>query len=746
MRHKTSVSCIKHLSCILLVACLVFAAAPVFSQNPVGSWPFDDSSGSKAIDTSGNGHTAILVNGVRWVPGKFGGAVSANAASRQYVTIPAIDLSHAKAVTVTLWSKRSYSTVGGHALFDATPDYDHSTTGFALLPDDPACQGVQASLRGDVGSVTNCYAQPSSAVWHHLAIVFDKTQSAGNEVAFYVDGVLQTPARSLDASTNTNSFGNDPLYLFSRGGMTDFDSGSVADFRIYASALTAEQIQQLYHSAGLRSLSVTPANASLSTGQQLSFAAIGGYRDGSSRDLSNSVSWSTTAPSVAAVSHGGWALGLAPGKTTLTASLAGASSFANLLVTQPIALPADKFTTAMLNVGASLGTGISYVQGNSATPQSPQTTVTTKFTAAQAAGDLSVVVVGWNNSTSTVSSVVDSKGNSYVRAVGPTVVSGYLSQSIYYAKNIASAAAGANAVSVEFSTAAAYPDIRILEYSGADLNNPVDVVAANSGNSATSSSGSATTTNATDLIVGANTVYTNTAGPGSGFTSRLLTSPDGDIAEDQTVSSTGSYSASAPLSSAGPWIMQMVAFRTPADFTLSASPTTVSVLQNGQGSSTITTTVSGGFNNAITLSASGVPSGTTVSFSPNPIAAPGNGSSTMSITVGASTAVGSYAITVTGNGGGVQHSTTVTLTVIAAGSHQVSLTWSASVDPVIGYNVYRSLTSGGPYSKLNSSLVTITSYIDQTVQSGHTYYYVVTAVDSQQNESAYSNEAAATVP
>src|SRR5581483_11190280 len=85
---------------------------------------------------------------------------------------------------------------------------------------------------------------------------------------------------------------------------------------------------------------------------------------------------------------------------------------------------------------SSAATTISYVQGNYATPQSPQTTVNVTFTGAQAAGDLNVVVVGWNDSTATVSSVTDSKGNVYARAVGPTIVSGSLSQSIYYARNI----------------------------------------------------------------------------------------------------------------------------------------------------------------------------------------------------------------------------------------------------------------------------------------------------------------------
>ena len=143
--------------------------------------------------------------------------------------------------------------------------------------------------------------------------------------------------------------------------------------------------------------------------------------------------------------------------------------------------------------------------------------------------------------------------------MGPTLGTN-LTQSIYSAKNIAAAAAGANTVTVTFSPAAAYPDIRIVEYSGADPNNPVDVTAGSSGNSATTSSGSAVTTNPTDLLFGANIVWTTTTGAGSGFTQRLIT-PDGDIAEDEMVKATGSYSASASLNQSGPWVMQMVAFR-----------------------------------------------------------------------------------------------------------------------------------------------------------------------------------------
>src|SRR6202034_3921312 len=152
----------------------------------------------------------------------------------------------------------------------------------------------------------------------------------------------------------------------------------------------------------------------------------------------------------------------------------------------------------------------------------------------------------------TVSAVTDKSGNTYTLAVGPTVGSGYATQSIYYAKNLVAAAAGANIVTVTFSSAAASPDIRILGYSGADPNNPVDVTAAGSGNSTTSSSGSVTTTNATDLLFGANLVQSTTTGPGAGFTSRLLTQPDADIAEDRMVTAVGSYSAH-PKVTTGLW-------------------------------------------------------------------------------------------------------------------------------------------------------------------------------------------------
>jgi hypothetical protein len=119
-----------------------------------------------------------------------------------------------------------------------------------------------------------------------------------------------------------------------------------------------------------------------------------------------------------------------------------------------------------------------------------------------------IIIVGWNDSVAQISSVSDSNGNLYALAVGPTVLTGSesLSQAIYYAKNIAAASAGSNSLTVNFTKAAVYPDIRILEYSGLDKVSPLDVVVDAAGNSTSSSSGAVITQNAADLLVGANVV------------------------------------------------------------------------------------------------------------------------------------------------------------------------------------------------------------------------------------------------
>jgi Abnormal spindle-like microcephaly-assoc'd, ASPM-SPD-2-Hydin len=79
--------------------------------------------------------------------------------------------------------------------------------------------------------------------------------------------------------------------------------------------------------------------------------------------------------------------------------------------------------------------------------------------------------------------------------------------------------------------------------------------------------------------------------------------------------------------------------------------------------------------------------------------------------------------------------------------HSVNLSWTASTSQnVIGYNIYRGVTSSGPYSKINSVLNASTLYSDTTVADGQTYYYVTTSVNSTNEESPYSNQTTAVIP
>jgi kumamolisin len=148
---------------------------------------------------------------------------------------------------------------------------------------------------------------------------------------------------------------------------------------------------------------------------------------------------------------------------------------------------------------------------------------------------------------------------------------------------------------------------------------------------------------------------------------------------DVTSGTSGSYSAVTGYDLVTGWgspngglIDALAGAPTSGNFTISASPTSASVAQGAKGTSTITTTVSGGFNSAISLSASGQPTGVTVGFNPTSFLAPGSGTSTMTMAVASTTSTGTYTITITGAGGGTTHTATVSLTVTPLGAFTIT--------------------------------------------------------------------------
>ena len=143
------------------------------------------------------------------------------------------------------------------------------------------------------------------------------------------------------------------------------------------------------------------------------------------------------------------------------------------------------------------------------------------------------------------------------------------------------------------------------------------------------------------------------------------------------------------------------------DYALFASPSSLSVVQGTNGTSTITVTQQSGFNSSVSLSASGLPSGVTASFSPSSTA----NTSTLTLAASSTAATGTVTVTVSGASGGLSHATTVSLTVtspanytLSASPNSLTIAQGASgastitVNPQNGFNANVSLSASGlPY-------------------------------------------------
>ena len=85
-------------------------------------------------------------------------------------------------------------------------------------------------------------------------------------------------------------------------------------------------------------------------------------------------------------------------------------------------------------------------------------------------------------------------------------------------------------------------------------------------------------------------------------------------------------------------------------------------------------------------------------------------------------------------------------TAVQPDQHSVVLDWSPSASNVAGYNVYRGSAAGGPYAKVNSAVDPVPDFNDAGVATSATYYYVVTSVDNNNMESAFSNQVVVSIP
>ena len=270
-------------------------------------------------------------------------------------------------------------------------------------------------------------------------------------------------------------------------------------------------------------------------------------------------------------------VGTAPGPAFNDSGLFPSTSYSYRVRATDGAMNLSNYSNVATATTKALPPPASFVQCNSATPQTAQSTITVTFTDAQAAGDLNVVFAAWPDSVTTVSSVTDSAGNVYVEGLAPLVLPGTATQVAYYAKNIAAAAAGSNTVTIAFNGMAPSADVRIAEYSGLDTTNPLDTASELTGTGTLADSGPILTTSPSDLLVSGNYAQWLSVDAGPGSTLRLLTAAS-DVLEDDIAYLPGYYTETIELQvMLGWWEMQTMAFRVASPGPADTTPPTVVV-------------------------------------------------------------------------------------------------------------------------------------------------------------------------
>jgi hypothetical protein len=329
-----------------------------------------------------------------------------------------------------------------------------------------------------------------------------------------------------------------------------------------------------------------------------------------------------------------------------------------------------------------------------------------------------LIVVGWQmgagaDTTTTISGVADNIGNIYTEAGSARSIdtnSGSMVD-VWYSKN---STPGATSITITPSATVTSGAVVIWEFSGIDTAVPLDATSTlNSQPSTTTPSGAAVIISSpAEVIVSLAIVANSVTGifSGNGFTNDSQLNAQGWA--HLITSSPGAFFAQWNQSSAGTYASSTVSFKAAASgITLNACDLNQDGAVNAVDSQLAVNMALGLLPCTANIAGFGV----------------------------CNTDVANRVITAALCGNCVTNG--------SATLHSVTLTWLPSISiNIIAYNVYRATTSGGPYTRVGLSPVPVMIFTDSNVQAGQTYYYVVTAVDFNNNESVYSNEAPAIVP
>ena len=262
------------------------------------------------------------------------------------------------------------------------------------------------------------------------------------------------------------------------------------------------------------------------------------------------------------------------------------------------------------------GSSVPFVQGAAITSSNTLTDVAVTFVAAQTAGNLNIVVVGWQDDTGAqVNSVSDGWGNFYSLLAPPVTQAGVGTQAIYGAIDIVAAPAGSNQVFVNFTNLVTAADVRVAEYSGVEPANSIDTTASSVGSS--SAAGAAhglSTAHNGDFLVAAVMRPGDPDQPipsaaGAGFIAQFAAGT-GSLLEDAIAPNGSSAHATASLADSTNWLIQVVALRTSDQAPVLGALTNLQSLENTAVS--ITVMASDPDGDPVTFSATGLPDGAVI--------------------------------------------------------------------------------------------------------------------------------------
>lgn len=238
------------------------------------------------------------------------------------------------------------------------------------------------------------------------------------------------------------------------------------------------------------------------------------------------------------------------------------------------------------------GTALALIQSPNKQQVAAAASITLPFPAAQSVGDAVYINAAWPNNTTTVTSISDTKGNTYTQTptISPATQAGETSV-IYCSILSSAAAAGANTVTMNLSASISSVEIKSVEYAGINGCTPdVSNVGKNTTGTAMDS-GAVTTTQANDLLLAFNNVATNVnlSGPSSGQTwsAAIPRTAFGNDIEHVLGVPVGTYHNLASQTGSGDWISQIIAAKTQ---TVTSNTASLTIQCAGTGLSTITST------------------------------------------------------------------------------------------------------------------------------------------------------------